>query len=802
MAGKKISKKRFEEVKQFFNRKSIYRQLKSLALGFVSGKNKEIKLILNDAGQNYTDGKTVVVSLFDFAYDCSFSEIFSILKACVGHEVAHVLYSNFKYIKTFREDASVYLETKHNVPGRFAKQLASHLHNSLEDGRIERIHATRYRGILKHFKFLRMIWWENMEVTAEDAPYMLWSSAILTLATTGMWPKGYEVEGNEEVTELVESLIPHIHNAIFANDALTLNKEAFEIIKKSGDFLEKCFENELSDEEQEALENFLSQMASSMEHQSGEMSDRQMERLKEDLDELDEDEMELPHSTQTVSKPSQRQSHNQDSSSSNSSDSQDHNDDSQDEQSSETDESKGDENKDDNNDNNSSSSSSSNGDEQDEDKDNQSSSQSSQTKSDKDEKDNTDNTSSPNSSTKGEDDNEEDSNKTKDSDNTEKSDELDDSNESNDSNDSKDSKDSQDSESEKAKNNHQSNSTQEEDEKREQMKKDIQEALEKHQAEAKKFLEEVMDDLKKDLDRADAQERKIEADERKQTIEDDVQIDAGKFCELNGYKYDFKENYFAASHVNVSSEIKRRARMLRQKIERLLFVEEHSKANRYSSGRLNASKLWRLKIEESDVFYKKANEAKDYCATLLIDVSGSMDSYTPGGTRYSDALLAASVIEEALRDLVPFNIILFTTYGQDIVHYNIKGFKGSKFNHCQSFYQEHSSAFQANNDAVSIAIAAEKLTKRPEQEKILFVISDGQPAHYGCSGAEGVVLTKQSVDNARAKGVEVIGIAIGDESHLSANADIYKTIYGKSLVLTPTEKIATTLGTLLGTILK
>ena len=311
-----------------------------------------------------------------------------------------------------------------------------------------------------------------------------------------------------------------------------------------------------------------------------------------------------------------------------------------------------------------------------------------------------------------------------------------------------------------------------------------------------------MEGLKEDLKRADALERKIEEEELRQTVGDDVEIDAGKFCELDGYKYSFEQHYFVASQAPVSSEIKRRARMLRQKLEQLLFVEDHSKASRYNSGRLNANKLWRLGIDEADVFYKKENEAKDYVATLLIDVSGSMGSSTKNGTRYSDALFSASIIEEALRDLVPFNIILFTTRGDSVVHYNIKGFKGSKFNHCQSFFNEHPYAFNANNDAVSIAIASEKLSKRSEQEKLLFVISDGQPAHYGLSGGKGIVLTKQSVDEARKKGVKVIGIAIGEESHLEYNEESYRTIYGKSLVLTETEKITSTLAKLLDAALR
>lgn len=760
MNKNQVSEKRFKEVKDFFNRKSIFRQLKSLALGFVSGRNRDIKLVYNDRGDNYTDGKTVVISLFHFAYNLSFPEIFSVLKACVAHEVAHVLYSNFKYIEAFHNDATKYLEDNHDLPKEKTQQIVKYIHNSLEDGRIERIHATRYKGVLKHFKFLRAIWWENMEVEEDSNPISLWGASILTLATTGMWPKGYDLYGNDEVTELVTSLLPHIHNAIYSNDALTINHEGLEIFKKSGDFLAKHFESLQSNEDFEGLSDFLENSASSAEHQSGEMSDAQMKRIKAELDEVNEEDMSLPHSSDTVSKASDNQSDNsdsdqqsnggkgkeqQDSSSENSNQSANSSD------SGDSDNSK------DNDQNKPTGSQSRNS--KDEDSDNQEDGQSGDSK-DKDSKDLKDNQSSDSkdsSSNKSDDSNKQDSDKSK----------------------------------------SQSSSKKDND-----TKEDIKDSLKKHEDANKKFIEEVLKELQEDLRRADAEQKRIEKTERQQTVEDDVEIDAGKFCELNGRKYGFEQQYFLASHAPIPAETKRRARMLRQKIEKLLFVEDHSKAQRFKSGRLNASKLWRLGIEENDVFYKKENEAKDYCATLLIDVSGSMNSYTSGGTRYEDALKAASVIEEALRNVIPFNIILFTTSGYDIVHHTIKGFKGSKFNHCQSFLNEHPSAFEANNDAVSIAIAAEKLSKRPEQEKLLFVISDGQPAHYGLSDKEGVAFTKQSIDNARAKGVQVIGIAIGDERHLQANGPVYKEMYGKSLVLTETNKICSTLARLLETTLK
>lgn len=69
-----------------------------------------------------------------------------------------------------------------------------------------------------------------------------------------------------------------------------------------------------------------------------------------------------------------------------------------------------------------------------------------------------------------------------------------------------------------------------------------------------------------------------------------------------------------------------------------------------------------------------------------------------------------------------------------------------------------------NRDGMALMIAADLLAKRPEELKLLFVISDGQPAHTNYSGYEAEKDIANIVRHYKHKGVEVIAAAIGPDA--------------------------------------
>ena len=194
-----------------------------------------------------------------------------------------------------------------------------------------------------------------------------------------------------------------------------------------------------------------------------------------------------------------------------------------------------------------------------------------------------------------------------------------------------------------------------------------------------------------------------------------------------------------------------------------------------------------MSTNEKRLFNRREPDVHTCAVSLLIDGSGSMNSrtryYDESSTRFKDALRAGAIIEEALRGLVPLNVTVFNTGYSEVTHHPLKDFDTTKdINHCWSFYQQGDGPYGGNADGYSIAIVGDELKKRPEDQKILFVISDGLPAF-----SDGVEETRNAVRNLKQAGVKVIGIGVGEEA-LNSQTDFLR-MYEKQSVLIETEKI-------------
>ena len=139
---------------------------------------------------------------------------------------------------------------------------------------------------------------------------------------------------------------------------------------------------------------------------------------------------------------------------------------------------------------------------------------------------------------------------------------------------------------------------------------------------------------------------------------------------------------------------------------------------------------------------------------VLVDCSGSM-----GGDRIAQASQAAAVITNALMEVnIPVACAGFSTKNKDVTHIQAKTYEQTQ-TYCLSMFAD-----AENRDGFSIRLAASELLKRPEDQKILFVLSDGLPSHCHYDfyyGRPGAIDTAEAVREAQRQGITVIGLFFG-----------------------------------------
>lgn len=173
--------------------------------------------------------------------------------------------------------------------------------------------------------------------------------------------------------------------------------------------------------------------------------------------------------------------------------------------------------------------------------------------------------------------------------------------------------------------------------------------------------------------------------------------------------------------------------------------------------RLDAHALCR---NDGKVFYKNAlpNEVPQISVGLLLDESGSMSSCD----RCTYARAAAIILYDFCHSLG----IPVTIYGHTTGYDSVELFSYAEF---QDIDQDDKyrlmdiSARGSNRDGAALRFVAEKMVKRPEEIRILMLISDGQPADSGYYGAAAEGDLRGIKQEYRRKGLLFIAAAIGDD---------------------------------------
>ena len=177
--------------------------------------------------------------------------------------------------------------------------------------------------------------------------------------------------------------------------------------------------------------------------------------------------------------------------------------------------------------------------------------------------------------------------------------------------------------------------------------------------------------------------------------------------------------------------------------------------------RLDTHALFR---NDGKVFYKNSlpNEIPELTVGLLLDESGSMGSCD----RSTYARAAAIILYDFCEHLgIPVMIYGHSTGYQDSKDYvelfSYAEFEG--FDEDDKYRLMDIGARGSNRDGAALRYVAECLSKRPEQVKLLVLVSDGQPAdtgYYGTAAEEDLRGIKQEY---KRKGIIFVAAAIGND---------------------------------------
>jgi len=230
-----------------------------------------------------------------------------------------------------------------------------------------------------------------------------------------------------------------------------------------------------------------------------------------------------------------------------------------------------------------------------------------------------------------------------------------------------------------------------------------------------------------------------------------------------GYNWDvpFTSKSYNYALEDTPTSIRLEAKKLNKEFAEIFLNKRAINAKNRRRGRLNQADLYKLFVDDMTMFEKKGSpKSTDYVFYLLIDGSGSM-----GGKKFTEALRAASLVEEALKGIAPVKIVMFDFDGR-VNHRIIKGFKqkSTRGNFSWTFANRQYTGC-CNMDGYSIRVATKELLKRPESKKILITLSDGLPngpASYSGTRAENDV--SEAVTDARKHNVALFNIYFAERA--------------------------------------
>ena len=234
----------------------------------------------------------------------------------------------------------------------------------------------------------------------------------------------------------------------------------------------------------------------------------------------------------------------------------------------------------------------------------------------------------------------------------------------------------------------------------------------------------------------------------------------------------YKKN-FLLTRQNILSLSNLLKRALLTRTERELCTGEY--------GTICPEKLWNLGRTDNTMLFKREllQDNSDFAVEVLIDASGSQQR------RQSLVALQGFIISRALSLAeIPHRVTGFCTFGSYTILNEYRDYLDNS-DADENIFEFYGSA--NNRDGLAIRAAADSLDKQPQENKILIVLSDGNPNDIIAANSRqkaekqpycldfAVKDTATEVRRLRNRKISVLGVFAGEEEDLQAE----KKIFGK-----------------------
>ena len=226
--------------------------------------------------------------------------------------------------------------------------------------------------------------------------------------------------------------------------------------------------------------------------------------------------------------------------------------------------------------------------------------------------------------------------------------------------------------------------------------------------------------------------------------------------------------------------VKQNIASLTELLRKTLVLRSETQEVLSDRGIIIPSRLWRIgRSTQADLFRRELKaDATDFVVDVLIDASGSQM------VRQGEVALQAYIISEALSNVeLPHRVMSFCTFWDYTILHRFREYDDPRSENENIFNYVTSSN---NRDGLAIKTAGYGLLQRPEEKKILIVLSDGRPYDVIVNrphaknpepymGQYAIKDTATEVRNLRNQGVSVLGVFAGEEKDLATE----KKIFGK-----------------------
>lgn len=220
-------------------------------------------------------------------------------------------------------------------------------------------------------------------------------------------------------------------------------------------------------------------------------------------------------------------------------------------------------------------------------------------------------------------------------------------------------------------------------------------------------------------------------------------------------------DYLIKSYQSIAPPLLRVSKRLQKTIAPLL--KEESEGGKLKNLQFGKRLDTRSLHHEDGTFFTRTrlpSEEQKLAVGLLIDESGSMSC----ADRITYARMTAIVLYDFCQSLqIPVTIYGHTTPDCEagVALYSYAEFDSLDTSDCYRLMDM--SARNGNRDGAALRYVAEHLSKRPENQKLLIIISDGQPADYGYYGTEAEADLRGIKKEYSKKGIILFAAAIGSD---------------------------------------